>query len=412
MSKKQLLLFSLVLMLIFGNGSGLAAMIPVHLSRMGVPPAKIGFLFSMLYFGIGSSGILAGWLADRFGLAKKMAVVSAAGEIFASLLLLLARSFSALSVAFFLSWFLAGAHAAVVSALVGRQAGAAERGRVFGMIGFMTGLGQVLSGFVYGKIVDGAGFGTLLLINLVISVIWTGLTLFYKEPVGSLPEKNIDQVRMPGPAGISKQRGRIPLQGTLPFAPTGGYWWIVLAAILGWVVVNGGKLGITLVMSDLAFSAGDISLTVGVASLAALAMPLLLGWLSDRIGRKPLLLALNLLGLIGLFLLGREHGLAGFCLASALLSLYSCFSGLSNALAADLLPPQSLGLGLALINSSSYVAGIFSSSLVGLSLKALGNTTPFLIGMVLPFVAIILLACVPMRRPVLTSRIIPDSNIS
>jgi MFS family permease len=393
MSKKQLLLFCIVLMLIFGNGSGMASMIPVHLSRMGVSPANIGFLFSMLYFGIGGSGILAGWLADRFGFAKLMAVISAAGEILASLLLIWAHSFFSLSAAFFLSWFLAGAHAAVVSALVGRQAGKAERGSVFGMIGFVTGLGQMLSGFVYGKIVDGAGFQTLLLINLGISILWTGLSLLYKEPVVSLPEKKIDQGRIPELGGISKHPGR------MPFAPTGGYWWIVLAAILGWVVVNGGKLGITLVMSDLAFSAGDISLTVGVASLAALAMPLLLGWMSDRIGRKPLLLALNLLGLIGLFLLGWGHGLAGFCAASSLLSLYSCFGGLSNALAADLLPPQSLGLGLALINSSSYIAGIFSSSLVGLSLKSLGNTKPFLLAMAVPVAAAIFLACVPGGRP-------------
>src|SRR5512140_3571616 len=141
MSKKQLLLFCLVLMLIFGNGSGLATMIPVHLSHMGVPPARIGFLFSLLYFAIGGSGILAGWMADRFGFAKRMAVISAAGEILTALLLLWARAFSTLAVALFLSWFLAGAHAAVISALVGRQAKPAERGSVFGVIGFVTGLG-------------------------------------------------------------------------------------------------------------------------------------------------------------------------------------------------------------------------------------------------------------------------------
>src|SRR5512146_781753 len=154
MAKKQLLIFGSALMLIFGNGSGLAAMIPVHLNRMGVAQDRIGFLFSMLYLGIGSAGILAGWAVDRFGQRKRLAVITAAGEVIIALVLLQARSFFALSAAFFLSWFLAGAHAAIVSTLVGLHAAENERGRVFGVIGFVTGLGMVVSGLTFGKIVD------------------------------------------------------------------------------------------------------------------------------------------------------------------------------------------------------------------------------------------------------------------
>jgi len=379
MSRKQLLLLSSALMLIFGNGSGLATMIPVHLSRLGVPQEQIGFLFSMLYFGIGSAGILAGWVIDRFGQRKRLAVITAAGEIVCAVLLLQARSFFSLSVAFFLSWFLAGAHAAIVSALVGLQAREDERGRVFGLIGFVTGLGPVLSGLTYGKIVDRYGFETLLVLNLGITILWVILTLFYKDPAASIVEKKQEQ-----PLG----RKLLPLS----------FWMIVLAATLGWVAINGGKLGITLVMADRGFTAADVSLTAGIASMAALAVPLLLGWISDRTGRKPLLLGLNLLGLAGLFLISRQQGLTGFCVASSLLSLYSCFGGLSNALVADLLPAGSLGLGLALVNSSSYIAGIFSSSLLGVSLQAMGNTLPFLAGMVLPLAAAIFLALVPGYR--------------
>jgi MFS family permease len=389
MSKKQLLLYSLALMLIFGNGSGLATMIPVHLSHLGIQPDQIGFLFAMLYVGIGSSGILAGWLVDRFGQRRRLAVITAAGEIAAALMLLWARSYPALAVAFFISWFLAGAHAAVVSALVGLQAANTERGRVFGVIGFMTGLGQVLTGFMYGKIVDAHGFETLLVLNVGISIAWTILTLLYKEPASpTLEQKHANLQNKPN----------------LPAS----FWLVVLAAILGWVAINGGKLGITLVMSGLDFSAGDISLTVGVASLAALAMPLLLGWLSDRTGRKPILLALNLLGLAGLFLIGSDTGLASFCAASALLSLYSCFSGLSNALATDLLPPGMLGFGLALVNSTSYIAGMFSSVLVGVAIKGMGNQAPFLAAMILPLLAAVLLAVITERKQTTLQVVLPE----
>jgi MFS family permease len=374
MSKKQLLLFSLVLILIFGNGSGFVTLIPVHLSRLGIAPDKIGYLFSLLYFGMASSGILAGWSADRFGQHKLMCILSAAGEILASLLMLLgSRSFPLLAFSLFLSWFLAGIHAALVSTLIGLQAQENERGRVFGITGFITGLGPVISGFLYGKIVDNFGFETLLSLNVAISVLWMILSLFYQSPpTPTLPQKT------------DRQPGRILVPGS--------FYLVVAAATLGWFSINGGKLGITLVMTGLEFSADDISLTVGVASLVALAVPLFLGLLSDYSGRKPLLLGLNFLGLTGLFLISRGQGLSEFCVASSLLSLYSCFSSLSNALVTDLLPKESLGFGLSLINSTSFIAGIFSSALFGLTLNNLGPKTPFLLGMLLPLTAALLLA--------------------
>lgn len=382
MSKKQLLIFSLVLFLIFGNGSGFVTLIPVHLSRLNVEPDKIGYLFSLLYLGMASSGILAGWLADHFQKYKLMSVVSAAGEIVASLLMLLgSRSFPVLAVALFLSWFLAGIHSALVSTLVGLQAGENERGRVFGIIGFITGLGPVISGFLYGKIVDRYGFETLLLLSLGISVLWTLLSLLYKEPRR--------------PVTVTQAESR-PARKPLPAS----FYLVVFAAVLGWFAVNGGKLGITLVMSDLNFSAADISMTVGIASLAALAIPLLLGWLSDYVGRKPLLLGLNLLGLAGLFLISRGHALVEFSIASSLLSLYSCFGGLSNALITDLVPKESLGFGLSLINGTSFIAGIFSSALLGITIRSLGPSTPFLAALFLPLLAALLLGRLKETRPV------------
>lgn len=374
MSKKQLLLFSTVTFLIFGSGSGFVTLVPVHLSRLGVAPDKIGYMFSLLYFGMAGSGILAGWLADRFGRHKLMCNLAAAGGIIASVFMLLgARSFPLFAAGQFLAWFLAGIHSALISTLVGLQAGERERGRVFGTLGFITGLGPVLSGFLFGKIMDSQGFEGLLTLNVAVAILWTILSLFYQAPQAA-------------PAGRQKaetQAGRPPLPGS--------FYLVILAAILGWLTVNGGKLGISLAMTRLNFSADDISLTAGIGSLVALGMPLVLGWLSDYTGRKPLLLGLNLLGMAGLFIVSREYGLAGFYAASALLSVYSCFGGLANALITDLVPPESLGVGLSLVNGASFIAGIFSSTLVGVTVNAWGNATPFLFAMGFPLAAALLL---------------------
>jgi MFS family permease len=372
MAKQQLFLFSLAMILILGNGQGMASLLPVYLGRMGAEPDYVGFLFACLYLALSVSGILAGWMADRFQRRKLMCVLSAAGEIFTGILLIVARSLPVLSLALVLAWFLAGIHIALVNVLVGLQAEENKRGQVFGFLGFVIGLGPILSGFLYGRIMDRYGFGALFVISLVISVLWTVLALFYKE--------------VPKPAeyhDLKTHSQRAPLGG--------GFILLVIASILGWITINGGKLGISIIMNSLNFSANDISTTAGIASLVALPMPLLLGWLSDRTGRKGLIIGLNFLGIASLVFLSKVFTLPGYWLSSSLLSLYSCFTGLSIALATDILPLQALGIGISLISGTSNIAGIFSSALLGLALGSLGPSTTFLIGLVLPITAIILL---------------------
>jgi MFS family permease len=378
MSKQQLFIFSLAMVLILGNGSGMAIMLPVYLGRMGSDPTFIGFLFAMLYLALSVSGILAGWLSDRFHKRKLMCILSAAAEIIAGLILLAARSLPVLAASLILSWFLAGIHIALINVLVGLQAEKSKRGQVFGIMGFVIGLGPILSGFLYGPLMDRFGMNALFIISLAISILWTILSLFYKE----VPKQtDVDS--------------RISAAG----APLGrSFVFLVLASILGWIIVNGGKLGISMIMNGLNFSAGEISTTAGIASLVILPLPLFLGWISDRTGRKPLIVGLNLLGIAGLVILSRVTSLSGFWLASTMLSFYGCFSGLTIALAVDILPRQAMGIGISLISGTSNIAGIFSSALLGLAFRGLGPSTTFLAALILPLAAIAMLFFVSERR--------------
>jgi MFS family permease len=382
MPKRQFVLFSLAMILIVGGGNGMANLMPVYLGRMGADSTYIGLLFALLYLGLASAGILAGWLSDRFQQRKWLCVASGAGGILAAIGLLVVHSLTFFSIILFFAWFMAGVHTALISVLVGLQAGKEERGRVFGLLGFMMGVGPILSGFLYGPIVDRAGFPTLFAVSVALPVAWTALALFYKEPVLALPEEQRVEAR-PQPAGMKAT-----------------FFLLALAYLFGWVSINGGRLGITLVMDRLEFSASDISATAGVAGLVALPMPILIGWLSDRIGRKGLMIALNLLGVAALLILSQASTLAGFSLAAALLSLYSNFTTLGNALTADLVPPQAMGFWLSLMTSTSNIAGIFSSPLVGWTIASLGAANTFLAALVLPLGAVLLLARVQEIRPV------------
>jgi MFS family permease len=380
MSRRQLMYYSLVMVLVLGNGNGMGNMIPVYLRHLEVPADTIGLFFSLLYLALSGAGILSGWLSDRFQRRKLLCVLSAGGEILTSVWMFAARSVTDFAIAVAISWFLAGIHIAMVYTLVGLQAQPNERGKVFGLLGFLMGFGPVLSGFFYGQIVDQYGFATLFGLNIAISVVWTLIALLYKD----VP---------PMPRAETSQAGSPHVTLGLPFVL------LALASILGWVTINGGKLGITLVMSQLSFSAGDISLTAGVASTASLVMPLLLGWSSDRIGRKPLIFGLFLVGAAGLLILSQVASLPGFCLASALLSIFGSFAALTSAYTADLLPRQSLGLGLSIINNTSNLAGIASSALLGWALGGLGASVTFLIAPLLLLAGIAMLVKLPEARP-------------
>ena len=357
----------------------MANLLPAYLhSRMGADSGYIGGLFSLLYVALAAGGILAGWLSDRFQRRKLMCVLSAALEIVTGLGLIYARSLEMLSIALILSWFLAGMHIALVNVLVGLQAEENKRGQVFGTLGFVMGIGPILSGFLYGPILDAYGMQALFVIGLVVSTLWTVISLFYKD------------VPRLAKAAPKAERSRAPLGWT--FALLFG------ASILVWFIINGGRLAISILMNDQGYSAGSISTTAGVASLAALAMPLLVGWLSDRTGRKPLILGINLLGLASLAILSQAQSLASFWAASALLSLYAAFSGLTTALVTDLVPPQALGLGLSLITNASNIAGIASSVVLGLAFSSLGPGTTFLAGLALPAAAALLVVLVKEPR--------------
>ncbi len=92
MSKKQLSVFSLVLILIVGNGGGMATMLPVYLSQRGADSSQVGLFFSALYLGLAVAGILAGWLSERLQRRKWLCIASAAGEILNALVVLIPQT--------------------------------------------------------------------------------------------------------------------------------------------------------------------------------------------------------------------------------------------------------------------------------------------------------------------------------
>lgn len=116
--------------------------------------------------------------------------------------------------------------------------------------------------------------------------------------------------------------------------------------------------------------------------IAFMAMQPVVGWLSDRVGRKPVLIAFGVLGAlctvpIMRFLQAAQGPFTAFLLVLAGLAITSLFTGLSAVVKAELFPPEvrSLGIGVPYAIIIALLGG--TSEYIALMFKRAGSETGF-----------------------------------
>jgi MFS family permease len=105
-------------------------------------------------------------------------------------------------------------------------------------------------------------------------------------------------------------------------------------------------------------------------------MPLIAGWLSDRLGRKPLIIAAYLGGVVGFAVfLAAGDSLPGLWLGIILMGLFSfAESPQLQALLADIAPPATRDASYALYFTLAFGIGSLWTAVYGLVIDRLGET--------------------------------------
>ena len=126
----------------------------------------------------------------------------------------------------------------------------------------------------------------------------------------------------------------------------------------------------------------EASLVSALSLLAYMAIQPLFGALSDRIGRRPQLIAFGVLGVLGTVpvLTALSHAASrweGFGLILAALTVLSCYTAISGLVKAELFPApvRALGVGLPYAVSVSLFGG--TAEYVALAFKAAGHESGF-----------------------------------
>lgn len=155
------------------------------------------------------------------------------------------------------------------------------------------------------------------------------------------------------------------------------------------------------------------AISAGALIVFVLLQPLM-GWFSDRVGRRPMLIGYGLIGAactIPIFnaLAGTRDASTAFWLITAALTFIAAYTSISAVVKAELFPAEirALGVGLPYAVGNSIFGG--TAEYVALWLKQAGHETWFY-AYVAVFLAIAGLIAVFMREPQRHSRMLDDAS--
>ena len=358
-------------------------LMPLYLTFLGADARSAGSILAVAYLALAASTLLGGYLSTR--LQRRRELLIAGGVLAAPLAWSLGRvtGIGPLLVATSCLWFVTGITLTMTNILAGLLAAPERRGRSFGLLSLGAGLGLFFGSLVSGPIVDRWGyatqFGLLAAMYLVIPCL--GLCLRDKAE--------------------SRQRGAQAAQvrhvvRNRTFAVLFG------ASIIGQASNVLIALGRPLLMQDLRLDATTITTAAAVGSLVSLPLPLVVGRLADRIGRKPVILVCFLATPLGLLALTAASALWQFWVAGILQTILGVHMVASSALVTDLFADDALSTALALLNATIWIGIVAGLSAGSLAITRLGMTPTLVLSVVVSLVAIGLL--VPIRDTRRTER--------
>jgi MFS family permease len=150
-------------------------------------------------------------------------------------------------------------------------------------------------------------------------------------------------------------------------------------------------------MAGLDLSASSIMTTSIAAGFAALIAPFILGWLSDRIERKQLLMMCYSAIMLAAVMLAQATDLWHFWVSTLLFNVGMAGMSVGSALVTDMLPKEALATGLARYSSTPWLGAVIGFGTGGFIIKALNVETTFMLAATLPVIAMILIASVNPR---------------
>jgi MFS family permease len=330
---------------------------------LGAGPAVLGLVEGIAESTASLLKVFSGYLSDRFRNRRALTILGYSSSVLGKLLLYMASAWSMVLAGRVVDRVGKGIRTAPRDALIAESAGEGKRGSAFGLHRAMDTIGAAIGvALAYFFVTAYHGeYQTVFLWSMLPAAIGVTFLFFVREPRGVHTSAR----------AIPQLRWRI-LPGKLKLL-------LVVAGLF--TLANSSNTFLLLRATGVGFSPADAILLYLGYNLAYALFSYPAGRLSDRIGRKTLLVAgYSTYGLVYL-LLGTTSSMAAVCAAFALYGVYSAFTeGVEKALVADLAPAgiRATAIGL---HATIIGIGLFPASFVAGELWALfGPQATFLFG--------------------------------
>lgn len=353
-------------------------LIPLYLTAaFGATPALVGIIEGIAESIASLLKVFSGYISDRFQRKKVLAFAGYSTGVLYKIALLFAGSWTGILLARVIDRFGKGIRTAPRDVMVSESADKKEMGKAFGihkMLDMAGSAAGILLTFILIKTIGDNGYQEIFAFSIIPIVIALFLFFFIHEK----REKRATIQREHFWKNISKLDGRLKL-----------YLFVTFLFTLG----NSSNSFLLLRASDVGFDSSSTILLYFLYNLVASILSIPCGKLSDRVGRKRLLVSGYLV--FSLVYLG-----FAFCGSRPLMVLifigYGVFTamitGVERAFVAEIAPPQLKGTMLGLQSTLAGIALLPASVIAGFLWDGIGAFAPFLYGSAMSLLAASLLA--------------------
>lgn len=263
-------------------------------------------------------------------------------------------------------------------------------------------------GFAISAHIAGGNLGTVLIAivgtPLIALIGWRGVSVVFGVVAMAIALLILLLVRERGTDRAAARAGGSSLDGLKRVLADRDMRWVFLTSVLG----GGGRgLGVVNLFAliyltrVIGLDEGTSGAMYGALIVFSVPMPLLAGWLSDRFGRKPLIIAAYLGGALGfgMFIFGGSS-LAWLWAGIVVMGLFSfAESPQLQALLADMSPPENRDAAYALYFTLAFGVGSLWTALYGTVIEQLGEPlgVPVVFGLMAVSFLLAALATLPIR---------------
>ncbi len=342
-------------------GYSLTPLLPLYAIHLGADSAVAGYFLTISFLAFALGAITAGWVSVRFHHYKFPLILAGLTGILTTWLMGQVSDVWWLIALTAVIWFISGLGLLLTGILIGLSTGEHDRGKIIGILSLTCGIGALVGCLGTGWLVNRWGFTTTFRVLPIFLAVWPVTALLLEET----------KINQPGLELTTNQK--VPgvwLRFYLLFTAS------IMSFITGMIIL----LVRSIMMNNMQFDLLEISRTGAIGALMVIPFPFLMGWLSDRISRRELVLLGYLAGIATIVLLGFSKTLWDFWAGLE-------FQGIGmgrNAIGIPVLIHQIqrdlLGKVLAVLGPTARIGGVIGFAVAGFALQNLVFLTTLMIG--------------------------------